>query len=148
MNRTQRFEALYAELPNIECKGLCSDSCGPIVMSAFEYDRIRSAVKGPIRPLRHPLDHCPLLADGRCTVYPLRPVICRLWGVTENMQCPFGCVPDRLLTKAEASAFLHRAAVLGGHEAGPALGLLEQMMSEADRRMAKIVGPRRLTERR
>jgi len=38
---------------------------------------------------------CPLLVEGRCSVYALRPAICRGFGsVAEpRMACPFGCVP-------------------------------------------------------
>jgi hypothetical protein len=37
---------------------------------------------------------CPALKDGRCSVYDVRPTLCRLWGVVEDMPCPWGCVPD------------------------------------------------------
>src|SRR2546429_6087610 len=35
-----------------------------------------------------------MLRNGRCTVYEVRPMICRLWGMVEGMQCPHGCVPE------------------------------------------------------
>jgi hypothetical protein len=39
-------------------------------------------------------------------VYDARPLICRLWGVSENLQCPYGCVPERMLTLEEAQDFM------------------------------------------
>jgi hypothetical protein len=37
--------------------------------------------------------HCPALRNGRCSVYEVRPMVCRLWGAVEGMKWPFGCAP-------------------------------------------------------
>jgi uncharacterized protein len=34
---------VYARVPEVRCKGLCVDSCGPIAMSREEQRRIRAA---------------------------------------------------------------------------------------------------------
>ncbi|TMD08275.1 MAG: hypothetical protein E6J01_03825 [Chloroflexi bacterium] len=53
---------------------------------------------------------CPLLTpSGTCSVYDIRPMICRVWGLTKSMACPFGCVPERWLTEDEAHALLAKA---------------------------------------
>jgi Fe-S-cluster containining protein len=53
---------------------------------------------------------CPLLTqDGKCSVYRVRPTICRLWGMTKDMKCPHGCKPSRWMNKAETYAFLDAA---------------------------------------
>jgi Fe-S-cluster containining protein len=57
---------------------------------------------------------CDKLSGGRCTVYPDRPLICRLFGVVEQMRCPFGCVPERFLSERAAYALLERAEKLAG----------------------------------
>ena len=49
---------------------------------------------------------CPLLRHGRCTVYAQRPLVCRLWGVTESMECPHGCRPVRYLKYAQGQLLL------------------------------------------
>lgn len=41
-------------------------------------------------------------ADNRCRGYEARPLICRIFGVAEELQCPHGCVAERLLTKEES----------------------------------------------
>nr|BFE85808.1 hypothetical protein GCM10020093_084090 [Planobispora longispora] len=47
------YAELYAQVPDVGCKGLCSDSCGPIDMHPYERARIRRAgVQIPPRPLR------------------------------------------------------------------------------------------------
>jgi Fe-S-cluster containining protein len=58
---------------------------------------------------------CPKLNGlGLCTVHDERPLICRLWGVVENMPCPHGCTPTRMLTVAEGAAIVTRAEQLAG----------------------------------
>ena len=57
---------------------------------------------------------CPALVDGACTVYEIRPTICRLWGATRSMPCPHGCTPDDALTKDDSRRLLHEAADAGG----------------------------------
>jgi hypothetical protein len=48
-------------------------------------------------------------------------MICRLWGSTETMRCPFGCRPSRELTEAEGYALLERSRQVGGTEDAPAI---------------------------
>lgn len=94
------FAGLYSQIPDVACKGLCHDSCGPIDMHPYERARIRQAgvrIPPPEQALTQMLvtgDYtCPALADGRCSVYDLRPTICRAWGASEAMPCEHGCRP-------------------------------------------------------
>jgi Fe-S-cluster containining protein len=99
---------LYAELPTIDCQRQCFDSCGPIWMSRVEWQRIVKRVGR--EPRGGPDLVCPMLRDRACTVYSIRPLICRLWGVCEGLECPWGCQPEpRYLSKAEAYDFVFRA---------------------------------------
>lgn len=117
-----QLDALYAELPAIECEGHCWDSCGPIEMTEPERERIaergvrirdnRFSVTGPMT--------CPALTPfHQCSVYEVRPLICRLWGVARRLPCPYGCKPSRRLTERETFEFLMRAHVIAG-DAGAA----------------------------
>lgn len=105
------LDRLYAELPTLDCKGLCAESCGPIVMSRVEWVRITDKVGH--EPVGGPDLTCPLLAGERCTVYDIRPTICRLWGMVPAMPCPHGCVPSRPLTDLEGYEYLLRAGEIG-----------------------------------
>ncbi|MSP21958.1 MAG: YkgJ family cysteine cluster protein [Dehalococcoidia bacterium] len=105
------LEAIYASLPAIDCQKRCHGSCGPIVMSALEWDRVTS-VHG-----EHTCDDdlvCPHLRreSGLCGAYQVRPLICRLWGATESLRCEFGCVPDRVLSDPEVAALVERVQAL------------------------------------
>lgn len=100
MNRTQRTKAIYDRIPDVKCKGLCQAYCGPILMQTYEWDAIKARV-GTIPPIGADLK-CPLLqSDGKCSVYDIRPLVCRLWGAIPEMPCPFGCEPT--LTSDEGS---------------------------------------------
>lgn len=61
---------------------------------------------------------CPLLdqESGSCTVYPVRPMICALWGAVRGMECPHGCRPEGgYLSPLDAMVLLHMA-MNGGEE--------------------------------
>lgn len=110
----EKLQAVYDKVPKIDCKGLCSDSCGPIATSTRERQRVEAAAR---KPLTCQNWRCTMLTpDNRCGVYDLRPMICRIWGVTEDMPCPFGCVPEGgYLTTEQSLRLMHEAMVAGGH---------------------------------
>jgi Fe-S-cluster containining protein len=121
LRRRASLPDIYARIPPVECKGLCQDSCGPIAMSAEEDRRlvergvaIPSMVDAVAAVERGDDYYCPALVDGRCTVYEDRPTICRLWGATQSMPCPYGCTPADALTQEESHELLRQAGEAGG----------------------------------
>lgn len=115
------FEELYALIPDpLGCTGQCAVSCGPIGFSTEEGRRL-AAVGAHIPNIHSPthalVGHCPALTrEGRCSVYSVRPSVCRIWGVSEPMPCPFpGCYVLDPLTHGEASAVTERAFELGSY---------------------------------
>lgn len=115
MNDSQAIkalDALYAELPKIICRGKCHESCGPISMTRVEWQRIVD--RAGEKKSKSLMAMCPYLAPTlRCSVYGARPMICRLWGIVEDMPCPHGCFAERILTQEEGFEFLRRADELG-----------------------------------
>src|SRR5262245_45255889 len=118
---------LYAQVPAIACQGQCHTSCGPISLTTAEYRLVVRQRGGRSVPyatelgdevhLNPPMPamDCPLLtAAGRCSVYAVRPMICRLWGVVESMPCTYGCRPERYLTMDEAIALLLQTGLTAG----------------------------------
>ncbi len=85
----------------LECHGLCANSCGPIDASAREKQRLRArGVRLPARAQALQILHttgtyrCPALNnDDSCSAYTDRPTICRLWGAIDALRCPHGCQP-------------------------------------------------------
>jgi Fe-S-cluster containining protein len=124
--RDIRLAKLYARLPRLDCRGLCSISCGEIHPSVRERAVLERAAGRELGTQpgtavlpdgrRQPVRLCSMLTEeGRCSVYTHRPAICRLWGVVENMRCPHGCQPDpRHLTVDEAHRLLDEAFEIGG----------------------------------
>jgi uncharacterized protein len=115
------LDDVYRQIPSVVCRGQCIESCGPISMSRQEEAKLLArSVKIPsiteaMAAIERGEDYyCPALIDGRCSVYEDRPTICRLWGVTQSMPCPHGCIPDDALTQAESYRILRLAAEVGG----------------------------------
>lgn len=115
MSKASEIREMYAELPAMECKGLCSDSCGPIEMTRTEAKAIAKRTRRQIQPCDGDLT-CKLLTPaGWCSVYSDRPAICRLWGIAETMACPHGCVPEGgHWPTARGFAWLHRIYEIDG----------------------------------
>lgn len=110
----RELDAIYAELPTIECKGLCGKTnCGPVHGCKVEDRNIREATG---KPLQFPMVSinaldCPhLTKENRCSIYEVRPLICRLFGMVQvrPMICPHGCKPSRWMSHAEANDFMKR----------------------------------------
>lgn len=109
------LDAVYAQVPTIECRGDCADTCTRFPTVRPERRRVEAA-SGIEFPEYHegdrergPLPPCPLLTwAGQCSVHPIRPLLCRLWGVSELFPCNYGCRVDggHLLGVKETYALL------------------------------------------
>jgi uncharacterized protein len=107
-----KLEALYKRIPSIECKGLCHQSCTFIPASSIEIKRVKERLHSNIFKISSramelkttgEIPFCKALKEKRCSIYHIRPAICRLYGVAEGLECQFGCKPqDKLLTRQEA----------------------------------------------
>lgn len=108
------LDVLYARLPSIECKGLCFAACGPIPCTKGEAQRMENLSGAPLT--YNAEGFCGYLKDQRCSVYEARPMICRLFGLTPKLACPFGCKPSRVMYDPECHAALVQARKIGGAE--------------------------------
>jgi Fe-S-cluster containining protein len=112
------IQRVYDALPSIQCKGLCYRTCGPIIMSGVERERMAAArgVRGEM--FLDGKGHCPMLdpRTHRCRVHAVRPLICRLYGVSVGLECHWGCVPDggEYVTRKEAGAMIDAVEEAGG----------------------------------
>lgn len=118
------LQAIYDQVPAmLDCQGKCWASCGPVEMSLRERQRIRQAgyrITEARTAMTSPVTFwCEALTgDGRCAVYGLRPLVCRLWGAVEDMPCPFGCRPVRMLSSEEGWRLVVESLDAGGDPTG------------------------------
>ena len=111
--KDQELNRLYKKIPNLKCKGLCSDSCGPIKASKREVERLEE-VAGKKLKVNWTLTCSILTKEGKCSAYEVRPLICRLWGVVKKMKCPHGCEPEVWLSDRDAFHLMFKAIRIGG----------------------------------
>lgn len=122
MSKLKKLNEIYAKIPDIECQGLCHPSCTIVPAAKIEIKRARGRMgKNPFNPLQAvknltqeipKIPTCAALKDGRCSIYTARPAICRLYGVAEGLECPFGCKPKKFISKQEAYAIVREVEAL------------------------------------
>lgn len=120
---------LWAEIPSVNCKRECADCCGPIDLSKLERQLIEARSGRKLEVVGDCMD-CSMLTNGLCSVYSIRPTICRLWGVVKAMQCPHGCEPERWVSDKEALEFLLRAMEIGDGEDGGTMHRLYEWLEQ------------------
>lgn len=86
----QKYKELYAEIPKMKCNN-CHECCGLVPFSDWELSQID-------KPKPYTDINCPYLSILGCTIYENRPFMCRLFGTVEDLQCPYGCKPDKMLS--------------------------------------------------
>lgn len=122
---TADLDALYATLPALECRGLCGPQvCGPIPMTVLEFERVRHATL--TTPAHRPDGHCRYFGPTGCSVYALRPLICRVYGLQEAFRCAHGCVPSRWLSDDEARDVTVKVNRLSDHQCVRPMALKER----------------------
>ena len=111
MNRVKKVQQAWGLFPVVECKGKCQNVCGMVRASPSEIhllkdyckkngikyvnlnrateEKLKVILANPGTP--HPDLLCEYLKNGKCTVYEVRPSICRLYGSPSDLVCPHGC---------------------------------------------------------
>ena len=120
-----RIDAILSTIPSFKCKEGCADCCGPIRLSRLEYHRCVKVSGRTAQDVRRHMEknvkqktyQCPLLdkKSNRCSVYAVRPAICRIFGTTKELSCPHGYAPDsaHILSEEKAREILALVDELG-----------------------------------
>lgn len=110
-----RLAEIYAQIPTIQCQRKCHAQCSVIPLEPLELVQVKAALReevptvqllnsGHLSMFDEERECCPALNVFKaCSAYEARPLICRLFGVVEQMRCPHGCLPERFLTDEEVS---------------------------------------------
>ncbi|MBU0623054.1 MAG: YkgJ family cysteine cluster protein [Gammaproteobacteria bacterium] len=117
------IDALYSTIPSFKCKPGCADCCGPIHYSRLEFYRCVKASGRSLQQVRDQIQkdvsnndyRCPFLnrKTNQCSVYAVRPAICRIFGTTGELRCPHGYAPERMLSEESSRAILAQVKELG-----------------------------------
>ena len=117
------LEEIYKQIPKSTCPPGCGKCCGLLFPSLKELQNINSWLKAHGRPFvpfsqTEGLD-CPYLAqDKTCSIYPVRPYLCRIMGVSEDtrLNCREGCKPCGKMLNRQTLSYLYTQIYLTGKE--------------------------------
>jgi len=116
-----KLAEIYAQIPASTCPPNCGEYCGILWPSMAEIRNIQAWCDGKHIEFKDfnmfvGLE-CPYLDnEKRCTIYPVRPFLCRIAGVSSDLPCPLGKnVPKRILNHAQ-SDYLYTQIYLRGKE--------------------------------
>jgi Fe-S-cluster containining protein len=105
------IEDLYKLIPSFHCKAGCIECCVDFGVPSrthieeeriMEYVRARGVRRGEATGLR-----CPYVTAAGCTIYEVRPLICRLYGTSPNYLCRLRVQPVTLLHEDEEDDIFH-----------------------------------------
>ena len=116
-----QLEDIYKSIPSSACPSNCGMCCGLLFPSLAETVNIKKWLEVHHRQFIDfnqtvGLD-CPYLAQNKsCSIYPVRPYLCRIMGVSGDMRlnCP-KCKASRYITK-EQTSYLYSQIYLHGKE--------------------------------
>ena len=122
-SKYKKLEELYKKIPQLDCQGHCHPSCSIVPAAKIEIKRAKERMggKNPFNPIKAvkelqketpQIPSCAALKDNRCSIYHARPAICRLYGVSEGLECPFGCKPKKTISKQEAYSIVREIEAL------------------------------------
>lgn len=89
-------------IPSFTCIPGCHDCCGPHPWTKQEHERIWRWLQERGRPMlfaRSWKETCPYADERGCSIYDVRPFLCRLYGVVPRMRCPHGRGPEKMLAE-------------------------------------------------
>ncbi len=107
-----KIEDIYSLIPEFLCIEGCTECCrrfGVPSMKNVEKKRIMAYIrKHGIRIKKREDLTCPYVNEKGCTIYPVRPFICRLYGTSPSYPCIKGVFPTRMLHPDEEEEIFHR----------------------------------------
>lgn len=132
MTREQAWDwlrELYDQLPKVQCKGLCHDSCTSTDATELEREAIRERGFELPPGIRHhkmleliavgQTPRCSMLTSlNTCRIYDVRPLICRIFGTIRTAACEHGCMSDGWLEQHEVTHILMQVEVLSAQATG------------------------------
>lgn len=95
------IEDIYGLIPDFICTEGCHECCrnfGVPSRTQVEDERIMTFLQENSMPAGTASGNtCPYLNATGCSIYPVRPLICRLYGTAPNYRCKMDVAPLRML---------------------------------------------------
>lgn len=98
-----KLQKIYEQIPQSTCPDNCGKCCGPVYPSRAEIRNIELWCRVKNIEFKNQFGvesgvDCPYLKEYRCSIYPVRPFMCRTFGVVEHqlLRCQ-NCKTKRLL---------------------------------------------------
>jgi hypothetical protein len=108
-----KLAELRARIPDgFRCVDDCVGCCGPVLHSALEQARIDAI--GGVKQAGPGICDCHYLRGKACGIYAERPLMCRLYGNTPLLPCPYGGQSSHMLTIGETLEILDEYDSLSG----------------------------------
>lgn len=105
------IDDLYAMIPRVPCPAGCITCCknfGIPSRSMIEDERIGKFLKEQGMSYKEASGMtCPYVTETGCSIYPVRPFICRLYGTSPNYICIENYRPEMLLAPEEEEELFH-----------------------------------------
>ncbi len=105
------IEDLYDLIPDFICTAGCYECCenfGVPSRTRVEDERVKAFLRKNSMQLGEAIGNtCPYLNETGCSIYPARPLICRLYGTSANYRCKMEVAPLRMLHEDEEADIFH-----------------------------------------
>lgn len=105
------IDDIYNLIPDFMCTKGCRECCqnfGVPSRTRIEDERLKVFLKkNAMKPGKANGNTCPHLNESGCTIYPVRPLICRLYGTSPSYRCKMEVAPLRLLHEDEEAEIFH-----------------------------------------
>ena len=99
------IEDIYSLIPDFMCTVGCHECCrnfGVPSQTKVEADRIKAFLgERSMQIGKAQGSTCPYLNATGCSIYPVRPLICRLYGTSPNYRCNMDVAPLKMLHEDE-----------------------------------------------
>lgn len=116
-----KLQKVYNQIPKSTCPPGCGKCCGILFPSEVEISNIKSWLK------EHGRDYidfnitiglnCPYLSKTKeCTIYPVRPFLCRFLGVSVDLPCPLKLNKPERVMNHQVSGWCYTEIYLKGKE--------------------------------
>jgi len=111
-----KLRQIYRRIPDFNCAPKCNQCCGPVPWAIVEHRVITKWMteRGVEERFTETMfDSCPYIKDNKCSIYEIRPILCRIFGVvdTPKLMCPYRSAKDRL-TDEEARKMIDEVFAL------------------------------------